>query len=853
MDRLSIQSPEEFYGFEMGSDRKLARWDKIVEYFNLLGKTSNRIRVTELGKSTMGNPFILAVISSPKNLSKMDRLMKISSRLADPRGLSDENAERLIEEGKSVVAFTMGLHASEVAAAQMSSELAYEMVTSEDPEITKILDETVLLMFPSFNPDGQIMVVDWYNKWLGTEHEGVSLPWLYNKYTGHDDARDGFMLTQVEGRMFSRIVFRDWHAQAHVDFHQMGSYGARYYIPPYCDPINPHVDPTLWREHQLYGAQMAVKLEQGGKKGIESAIQYTGYWIPAFHLIANFHNCAGMITESASVRIASPIYIDFSQLQTPRIGRPEYKAATNFPNPWLGGWWRLRDLVEQQKISAYATLEIAANLKRSVLRSMYLKAKNNIDAGENESPYAYIIPREQHDPLTALKMLDLLILAGVEINRSEKAFSIGESQYPAGTHVIFLNQPLRSYVKTLLEQTFYPDNDYTRARDGSPLRPYDMTTYTLAEFMGVRAIPANSAVQGSLEKLKAIDYPQGEVLGESKYGYVLDCRYNDSITAVMRLLEKKHKVLRIDAPLNLVDRVLQPGAFLIPKTRKPSLLKDLKEISNELHIDFIPLKEKCASQLHEIEQPRIGLYQRYWGGNADEGWTRWILEKFEIPYQTIIDNDIKNGKLTEKCSVLILPSDSKAMITGEGREEEMKRRGAGMGGMALQNYPPEYRSGIGKEGTENLLKFVEAGGVLVALNNACDYVIDGFKLPVRNVLADLPPRDFYCPGSTIKVNVDISSPTAYGMPSETLILFFNSPAFTIAPSEHNENYKAVVRYPEERMLQSGWLIGERKLSNRLAMIDAKHGKGRVILIGFRPQHRAQTHGTFKLFFNSLLN
>ena len=852
MDTLNIQSPEEFYGFKMGSDQKLARWDKIVEYFNLLGKSSNRIRVTELGKSTMGNPFILAVISSPKNISKMDRLMEISSRLADPRGLSDEDAELLIEEGKSVVAFTMGLHASEVAAVQMSSELAFEMVTSTDSETTKMLDETVLLMFPSFNPDGQIMVVDWYNKWLGTEYEGASLPWLYNKYTGHDDARDGFMLTQVEGRMFSKTIFRDWHAQAHVDFHQMGSYGARYYIPPYCDPINPNVDPALWREHQLYGAQMAVRLEQEGKTGIESAIQYTGYWIPAFHLIANLHNCAGMITESANVRIASPLYIDFSQLQTPRIGRSEYKAGTNFPNPWTGGWWRLRDLVEQQKISAYATLEVAANLKRSVLRSMYLKAKRNAEAGKNQSPLAFVIPNNQHDLLTALKMLDLLLLAGVEISLAKNDFSVCESRYEAGTHVIFLDQPLRSYIKTLLERTFYPDNDYTRARDGSPLRPYDMTTYTLAEFMGVRVIPVESAIQGSFEKVKTIQYPQ-ENLEESKYGYVLDCRYNDSFTAVIRLLAKKHKVSRIEHPLTLDQNVLQTGAFLIPTTRKPSLLKDLRRISSELHVNFTPLRKKLQIESHEIKQPKIGIYQRYWGGNADEGWTRWLLEKFEIPFMTIMDNDIKEGKLTEKCNVIVLPSDTKAMITGEGREEEMRRRGGGMGGTILQNYPQEYRSGIGKDGTENLKKYVESGGVLVALNNACDYIINDFKLPVRNVLADVLPKDFYCPGSTIKTSVDNCSPTAYGMPSETLILFFNSPAFTIAPSAHNEDYKVVVRYPEDRMLESGWLIGEKKLSNKVAMIDAKHGKGRIVLIGFRPQHRAQTHGTLKLFFNSLLD
>lgn len=854
MKKSSFPSPEEFYGFKMGSDRKLARWDKIVEYFNLLAKTSDRIKLIELGKSTMGNPFILAIISSSENLAKINRLKEISTKLADPRGLSEEQVEKLIDEGKSVVAFSMGIHASEVAAVQMSSELAYELITSENSDIKKIRDEVVLLLFPSFNPDGQIMVFDWYNKYIGTEYEGISLPTLYNKYTGHDDARDGFMLTQVESQLFSKTVFRDWHAQTHVDFHQMGGYGARYYIPPYCDPINPNVDPVLWREHQLYGAHMAVKLEEAGKTGVESAIQYTGYWIPSFHLIANLHNCAGMITESASVRIASPIYVDFSQLQTPRIGRPEYKAGTTFPNPWPGGWWRLRDLVEQQKISAYATLEIAANLKRTILKSMYRKAKRNIENGRNQSPKAFVIPTDQHDILTAMKMLDLLHQAGVEIHRAKKPFTIGESVYPVGTHLIFLAQPLKSYVKTLLERTFYPDNDWTRARDGAPLRPYDMATYTLAEFMGVRTVSIDTEILGDFEKVEKIEYPEGKVLGESQYGYILDCQYNDSFTAVVRLLGKGYKLSRIDTSLSIGKKTLQPGAFLITlKVKRANLLKDLQKIASDIHLNFIPLKEECKTVSHEIKPSRVGMYQRYWGGNADEGWTRWILEKFEIPYTTIMDKEIKDGKLEEKYDVIVIPSDSKAMITGEGREEEIRRRGMGMGGISLTNYPPEYKSGIGRDGVDKLKKFVEAGGVIMALNNACDFVIDEFKLPIRNALIDLQPKDFYCPGSTIKVHIDNSSPTAYGMPSEGLILFFNSPAFLLTPTDHNENFKIVVRYPEERMLESGWLIGEKKLSHKVAMIDAKHGKGRIVLIGFRPQNRAQNHGTLKFLFNSLLN
>ena len=843
---VKIPSPEEFYGFRMGTDRKLARWDKIVEYFHLLDESSDRIMVKELGKSTEGNPFLVAVISSPENLANADRLKKISSKLADPRGLSKKEIDSLIDEGKSVVAFTCSLHASEVAACQGSSELAHDLITLETPEIQTIRDETVLLLFPSFNPDGQIMVVDWYNKCLDTEFEGTSTPWLYHKYVGHDNARDGFQLTQVEGRMFVETALKEWHAQAYVDYHQMGGSGARYYIPPYTDPINPNMDAVLWREHQLYGAAMDVKLQEAGKKGVESAVGYTGYWIPAFHLIGNFHNCASMITESASVRIASPTYVDYHQLRGASRGRPEYKAQTTFPYPWPGGWWHLRDLVEQQKVSQMAVLEVASTMRRTILRSMVLKASRNVEKGQSESPYAYIIPNSQHDPLTALKMLDTLSFAGVEIHKATEEFHVGDSVYGKGTHVIFLGQPLMGYVKTLLERTYYPDNYWTRYNDGSPRRPYDMTTYTMAEFMGVRTIEVKESLNGSFEKLTEIEFPEGKVPGRAPHGYVLDARWNDSYTAVVKLLEDKFQVSRLDEEVCIDDYELPPGAFLIHKKR--GLTNTLKEIAEDLHVSFYALSEECKVKSHPIDPPKIAMYQRYMGGNMDEGWTRWTLEKFQIPYKSVMTEEMEEGDLKKNYDVILFPSDSTANMTGEGREEAAKKRG-----FPLRRYPPEYEKFIGEESMENLKTFVADGGTVVALNDACNFVIEKFELPIQNVVKDLPPKDFYCPGATLNVQIDNCSPAGYGMPDEGLIVFHNSPAFMVGSNPHNEDYKVVARYPEERMLQSGWLIGEKHISKKVAMLDIKHGEGRIVLMGFRPQNRAQTHGTYKFLFNSLID
>lgn len=843
MNGVKIPSPEEFFGFKMGADRKLARWDKIVEYFEKLESLSNKIKLYTLGDSTMGNPFIMAVISSRDNLERMDEIKEINAKLADPRTANEEEVENLINEGKSVVAFTMGLHASEVSAPQMSNELAYELLTEETPEIKKILEETVLLLFPSFNPDGQIMVVDYYNELLGTEYEGGRLPWLYHKYVGHDNARDGFQLTQVEGRMFVQQAFREWHAQAYVDFHQMGSSGARYYIPPYTDPINPNMDPLVWREHQLYGAQMGIRLQEEGKTGVESAVGYTGYWIPAFHLIGNFHNCASMITESASPLIATPIFIDPHQLGAGRRGRPEYKAQTTFPNPWPGGWWRLRDLVEQQKISAYATLEVAANLRGSVLRGLYVKARRNIEKGRGP-PRAYIIPKTQHDYLTALKMLEILSFAGVEIHRSKTTFQCGEAIYPQGTHVIFLEQPLRGYIKTLMEQTSYPDNPWTRDRDGSPIRPYDMTTYTMAEFMGVKTIEADISLNQDFEKIDCIQYPDNTTVESSLYGYLLDPVYNDCFTAVMKLLQKGYKVSRVTQKIEVQEHKFEPGAFHVESGSR--IEAELSELNKGLHLPCYPLEKDLSLKKRELKLPRIAMYQRYLGGNMDEGWTRWLLENFGIPYETIMADDIEDGKLSNY-DVLILPSDSTMLLTGKGVEQFFQRWG-----MAMPKIPPQYSTFLGEKAEDAIRSFVKSGGTIVSLNESCDYIIDVFKLPITNVVKDAPPKDFYCPGSTLKIKVDNSTPTAYGMPSECLVVLWNSPAFSVLPNERNHEYKVVSRYPESRMLQSGWLIGEEKLSRKAAMIDAKYSDGRIILIGFRPQLRAQTHGTFKFLFNSLI-
>jgi len=839
-----IPSPEEFFGHKMGADLKLVRWDKIVEYFWLLD-SSPCVKVTELGRSTEGNPFLLAIVSSPENIENAEKIKEMSYRIAHPRGLPEAEAERIIREGKTVVAMSMSIHATEVGGTQMAPELAYELATS--PELEGVRQNTVLVLIPCFNPDGQIMVTDWYTQWLGTEYEGVPTPFLYHKYTGHDNNRDAIHLTQPESRMVSRVLYREWYPQAYIDHHHMGSYGARFYIPPFSNPIDPNVDPLVWTEQQLYGAMMAVMLEEKGKTGVESAATYPGEFMPTFNYVPCWHNICGMLTESASAKIATPIYVHYHQLKPSRRGRPEYRAQMGFPHPWQGGWWRLRDIVEQQKISALATLRVAANFREMILRNMHLKAKRSIDTGLKEPPYAFIVKPRQHDELTSYKFLKLLSEMGVEISRSRREFTANGVTYPRGAFVIFTSQSCRPYLLSLLKQTFYYAGPFSRQPNGAPIAPYDLSTYTVAEFMGVDLHEVEEPFDGSFEQLNSIRFPRGSVGDGSEFGYMLDGTLNESYGAVNRLLRKGVEVHRVLEPVEAGDITFEAGSFFIPAQQ--GLEEELRRLSRRHHLVFASASS-ADFERKPLQMLRVGMYQRYWGGNMDEGWTRWLLKQYRFRYRTLRDADIKRGRLINKYDVIVLPSDHKSLILGEGIEEYYQKRFRGL--FVLPKFPPEYKSGIGKEGVEKLRKFVEAGGTLVTLGEASNFAVEELKLPVKNVLADLKPEEFLCPGSTLRVNVDRGSPLAYGVSEDLLILFRNHPAFEVKAGMSNEDMRVVVSYPDQRIMRSGWLVGEKHLSRKAALIDAKLGKGRVVLFGFSPQFRAQTDATFKFFFNCLL-
>ena len=835
LEAQTIPTPEQHYGFQMGADGELAHWDKIVEYFNLLSDRSDRILVQNLGESTLGNPFLLAIFSSPDNLKNLEKYRLINKKIADPRGLSGQEIENLIKNGKYVCAISHSLHATEVGSTQGGSELAYELVTSNDPTIKMILDNTIFLMIPCFNPDGQIMVTEWFYKYKNTEYSNTRLPYLYHFYTGHDNNRDGFQLTQKETQLFAKVIYRDWIPQAYVDHHQMGGSGARYYIPPYVDPIHPNVDPLIWREHQLYGAHMAVALDRAGRSGIESGSNYAGWVQSLFNNTTNYHNIAGMLTESANADWANPVYVMPDQLGGSR-GRPGYFPQNSMPRLWPGGWWHLRDIVEQQLIVSKAVLELGARYREDMLRNMIAKAQGNSERGRTEPPYAYIIPKNQHDFPTAFCLVKIFQENGVEVSILNTPYQIGSRVFAPGSYVFSCAQPMRVFIKSFLEQVNYPDNPWTRRQDDlSPMRPYDLAEFSMSEQMGVDAIPI-------LEPLRDIDItvvkneltmPKGSIVGNGN-AYIFGHNSTESFRAVNKCLKNGYEVMWIKDGFSQNNTYYPPGEMMVKGGSNLSAY--VQSLADELGLDFISVPSQISGGVYQLKPLRMGMYKRFAGGNMDEGWTNWLLQNFEFPFKSLFNKEVKDTKLSDNFDVIIIPSDGTSRIVD---------------GQSGENIPPEFRGGIGQEGVNNIREFVREGGTLITLNGAWNFAQTTFNLPLRNTVEDVSSKEFYCPGSTLNISVDTAHPLGYGMALNAYSVFRSSPSLRLTAGSFQDQITVAARYHNENILQSGWLIGEPYLSNNPAVIEFKIEKGKVIVLAFPAQHRAQTHGTFKFLFNAI--
>ena len=825
-------NPESFFGFRPGEDYKLAGWEKIVAYFQILDESSDRIRVEELGKSTQGNPFIMAVISSQENLDGIEEIRQAAKQLSDSRGLNDERARVLAREGKIIVLITCSLHASEVGAAQMAPELAYDLITNDTPENRMILDNVIFLFVPSFNPDGLIMVKDWYDEYVETEFEGSYMPWLYQLYTGHDNNRDAIMLTQAESKMVNGVLYSDWMPQVYLDMHQMGNGGARIFVPPYIDPLNPNIDPLIVWQMALFGEGMALDLEAQGKWGVGTSHLFTGWWQGAFLMTAWWHNTVGLLTELASCKVATPIFQDKGDLRGGGRGLPSYQKRMNFPHPWPGGWWRLRDIVEYDFIAAKSVLQTAARNRERVLFNRYLMGKRAVEAGVKEPPYAFLVPPDQRDKATALKMMDVLMMGGVEVHRADHSFTADGVPYPVGTFVILMAQPFRAFAKDLLEPQSYPD--LRESEGGPPIQPYDVAGWTLPFQMGVKAVAVTNRFDAGLEKLSKIQINGSDVPKRSGFGYVLSHSENNSFIVTNRLLKQGAQVYWVSDPVSVNGHETAPGAVLIP-ARQSDIESKLRTAIEGLLVTVKNIQKSPKGNVYRLNPVRLGMYKP-WMSSMHEGWSRWLLEQYEFPYKNILNEELRAGNLIERYDAIYIPD-----IWAEGI---LKGREKG-------TVPPKYAEGIGDIGLTHLKRFVEAGGTLIAMDSASDLFIGNFGLPVANVLKDVDRKDFFCPGSILRMEYDVNHPVAFGMDEESVAFFAQSPAFKIIPNFRVEA-RVLAKYPEKQLLMSGFLLGESKIADKAAIVEIPIGKGRVVLIGFDAVNRTQAHATFKVLFNAIL-
>jgi hypothetical protein len=847
---LTAQTPpDKFLGHKVGEDRKLADYGQIKAYFEKLAQETNKLKLFTIGESVLKKPMIMAAISTADNLAKLDRWKEITHKLRDPRATSVEEARKLAKEGKAIVLITCSLHATEVAASQMSMELAYDLVTGKTFfDAGKVLSDVVVLLVPTHNPDGNQMVVDWYRKYVGTEFEGGGMPWLYHHYAGHDNNRDWYMFNLPETRAVTKVLYHDWLPQIHVDEHQMGSTGARMFVPPFMDPPLPNIQPLVWRGVNLVGTEMGYDLQNHGLSGVVNGRSYTAWWIGACDDTSWLHNVIGILSEGASVRVATPIHIEPNE-----IPDSYYEKRMDFLDPWPGGWWRLRDLVDYELVLSKSMIKTAGLHKEDLLFNFYRMYKHSVDKVEPGQPYAFVIPHRQADYPTMLRMLEVLKMGGVEIQQAKADFIAGGRFYDAGSFVVKTAQPYKTYAWALLEKQKYPD--MRQYPGGPPVPPYDNAAWTLPLQMGVACDEVEEPFEAKLERVEAVPYPKAPAKqGQGAY-VLLNSQVNASYSVAFALLGNKAEMWRTTGHSTVKGVKVPAGSFLVKNS--PEVRKVLPELLAKHHLAVLDADDVAGLPKAALKAPRIGLFQS-WRGNMDEGWTRYVFDDLGVPYKTLHNADIKGTKekkadLRADFDVIVFADENTNTIKGArpsagaaGGETAMARM------FRPSSMPPEYEGGIGQEGVDALKAFIEKGGILVALNRAVEFAISDFGAPARNALTGVERDKFFCPTSILKILVDNETPIGYGMPEEAAAMFVNSLALSTSSPAYQWDRKVVASYPKDEILLSGWLLGEEYLSRRAAVVDTKWKDGRIILIGVRCQNRAQSHGTYKFLLNALL-
>ena len=867
VDAQPIPHPTDYFGFEIGTDGEMARYPKILEYLQLLADRSDRIEYEERGTTTLGNPYVLATISAPGNLARMDRLVEINHRLNDPRGLSEADAMALAREGVPFYFLYATIHSTEVGNTQTIVNIAHRMATEQWSEITETLDNVVLLVVPSQNPDGQVLVIDHWYETKGTAYDRT-YPDLYHHYTGHDDNRDWFMFTQRETRL-ALDIHRELKPQVTHDMHQMGSTGARIFVPPFQDPHDPNIHPLLLEGQARIGTAMAAALIAEEKGGVVYDQQYD-LWAPARQYML-YHGQPRILTEIASARLADP----FVNAAGPDVPLGPQEARVNFPLPYNSGVWRLGDIVDYGFTAVFAALEQMAKYRTTWMANYYRVHRDWVD--RDEAPYAFVVSADQRDPFETYELLELLHTGEVEIHQARSSFATGDQRYPAGSWVIQLAQPAGAFAKTMLERQVYPDLRYYPG--GPPIPPYDVTAQTLGMLMGVDVDQIDEPVRANLELLDEITPRRAPMPTAPGWGYLVEPGSNAGFLAAARLQQAGVPLYRAGESFESNGRTYAPGTWLVPPS--PDAADILASVSRDTGLVVGGAADAPDVAGFRWRAPtRVGLWRA--ANNMPGDWMRWLFEQYELGHTEVSSLDF-DGDLSDKYDVIVLPAGT--------------TRGQIVSGLDPERHDDTWRwgYGVGDTGWRKLAQWVRDGGTLVALGSAVSTARELLDLPIEPVLpqrrgrpAPPPapgdgPRDtedgtaglretfqsparlletlrdqvveatslFYCPGSLLKHEFNPSHPVAFGMPERWPVFFRFDQAYRLTPS-FDIAAETVSRYPdEEDMVASGWLLGDELLRNQANVVAFAVDEGSVVTLGSQIAFRTQTRGTFKLLFNAI--
>lgn len=835
-----VPSPEEVFGFRVGTDYKLADYDQMLDYYDKLATTSDRVKMIDIGKSVMGRPIKLMFISTKENLAQLDRWKAISTALARAK-ITREKAEEMVKEGKAVVWFDAGMHATERAHAQMANELAYKIATEETEEMRRIRENVITLLVPCINPDGVDIVVDWYRKNLGTPFETSRPPILYQKYVGHDNNRDWFMNNMPETKTANRILYEEWYPQIIHNHHQTSPSWARIFLPPFRSPVNPRIHPGVTTAVNLVGTAMANRFAMKKMPGVISGTNFSMFWNGGMRTAPYYHNMIGILTEVAH---ATPTPRFYDPKKKPKLvaGIRSDGSEIFYPYPWEGGASHFRDAVDYMLTASMGILEIAADRREQFLRNIYLMGRDAIE--NTKEAFAYIIPAQQWDNGEARNLVEILQRGGLEAHIATNAFTVKDKKYDKGTVIFYGAQSFRPFLIDLMEKQEYPDQFLYPG--GPPKPPYDLAGWTLPMQMGISVDRIDEAFDVKATPIEGLIAQRvGEVTGKNKAGYLFSTTENAAFKAVNLLFQKDAEVHRFAEKASIDAHDYPKGTFWAVAEAAV-----IKEVAANTGITFTGINKKPSVETTQIKPFKMGIYKS-WIANMDEGWSRWVFRQHAFNIDTLQDADIRAGNL-EKYAAIVIPSQKPSQI---------------LHGHDASRMPVEYSGGIGIEGTQNLEKYVKNGGSLITFDQASDFAIDQFGLPIVNVTKKLSNKEFFIPGSLIRAKVDTNQSLAYGMQEEIAASFSRSRAFKIAkPSYMGEGGKEdiekapepeatiIVKFAEKDLLMSGWAQGEEKyLKGKGAMINVPHGKGNIVLFSFRPQFRGQPRGTYKLIFNSIFN